>query len=68
MTQQEINYTLQGNKKHSDLVKESKELVGDYSPDLSKPKYQITIGKTTYYPKSEKRYRELQKLKEEKEK
>jgi hypothetical protein len=68
MTQAQINYTLQGNKKHSDLVKEAKEKVGDNGPDLSKPKYRITIGKTTYYPKSEKRFRELQKLKKESEK
>jgi hypothetical protein len=65
MTQNEINYTLQGNKKHSDLVKEAKQQVGDDSPDLSMPKYQIKIGKTTYYPKTKKRFLELQKLKKE---
>lgn len=66
MTQAQINYTLQGNKKHSDLVKEAKEQVGD-SPDLSKPRYHIRIGKTDYFPKTEKRFKELQKLKKEKE-
>lgn len=68
MTQQEINYILQGNKKHSELVREAKRKVGDNSPDLSKPKYRVKIGKTTYYPRSEKRFRELQKLKKESEK
>ena len=36
MKKGEVTYLLQGNKKHSDLVKESKKQVGDNSPDLSK--------------------------------
>jgi hypothetical protein len=63
MTQNEISYTLQGNKTHRDLVKESKKIVSNIThPEL---KYHIRIGNTDYFPKTEERFKELQKLKKE---
>jgi len=61
MKKGEATYLLQGNKKHRDLVKESKQQVGDNSPDLSKSNYQIKVDKTTYFCKTEQRYLKLKK-------
>jgi len=49
MKKGEATYLLQGNNKHSDLVKESKQQVGDNSPDLSKSNYQIKVGKNDLF-------------------
>jgi hypothetical protein len=66
MTQNEIIYTvLQGNKTHRDLVKESKEIVSHIAAPVSG--YHIKIGNTDYFPRTEKRFKELQKLKKESE-
>jgi len=61
MKKGEATYLLQGNNKHSDLVKESKQQVRDNSPDLSKTNYQIKIGKTTCFCKTKQIYLKLKK-------
>lgn len=68
MTQNEISYMLQGHKSHAELVKETREKIKDISPDISKAKYRVQIGKTLYFPKSKKRYKKLLELKNKLEK